>query len=1112
MTFASPSSVRQSSSDSSSNSKGTATAVAAVQPISIGTNPVGNATNNIICTPALTPDPDAALRLCTGNVSATGASPLRDTSAYFPPSAAIARDALRSPLSPLPAPYTKSLPEFPAAATAAAVATQQQQFADFAKDLTWDKTIERIIKGIVSIKASAVRAFDTEGAGDYTATGFVVDKKRGIILSNRHVVNPAPIIATAVFVNYEEVPLRPIYRDPVHDFGFFQYDPERVKFLDVEEIDLRPDLARVGLSIKVVGNDSGEKLSILGSTLARLDRAAPRYGDDVYEDFNTFYYQAATGTSGGSSGSPVLNISGQAIALNSGGSKRSASSFYLPLDRVVRALSCIQSGARITRGTMQAEFVHKSYDELRRLGLSCEAEALCRERSPGSNGLLTVARVLPGGPAYGKLEPGDMLFACDGVILDDFLLLFAILDERIEQPVRLSFYRGKTSLETDITVQDLHSITPDRFAEIGGGIFHDLSYQQARSYGMPVKDQGVYVALSGMLNWSALTRNFLVTSLNNKPTPNLDTFLDIVAKVPDGTRVPIRHKELGQVRETTGLVQIDRHFHLDHLFVRNDKTGVWDRTSLFPTAEAGALPVARQQAISYAVEDEEDDAAPIEAGSLDMLKQGLMYVNTRLPFSVNGYTSSRPYFGVGTLVSIENDIPIVVCDRAAVPSVFVDIRLTIQHHAVTGRVLALDRLAYLTFDMAALPPHIKLTVPEFDACTSLKVKDKVTVLGLDSSHSFVEKETSVVSFADVGTTKCNPPRFRLINVEGISLADSVACDGGIIVTKHSSKTEESASDETAKERFKIIAFWLNASSQNSSGTDTFWATGMYYSVYVKPMVAHINRSLRESGTLSSATSALHSNALPKTRTFNVECGDVSLSSAAGLGLSPMRIRQFSRLAKREMNSNTVQLINIYDKFPHHDIATNNANDLIPGDILLEIDGELVLRLLDVERHLQDETKESYEFVILREGLEKKVTMRPLLDMSSGAIKPLMVQWNGAFIHETFSEAIEQVAHRTRNVPLSGGVYVGSVSFGAPALNNIRPAQWIIEVDGVKVESIDQFIGLVKQHKWRDGEFVRVKQVNRKDVTSVVSVQVNERYWPTRCLERAENGTWVHKVV
>lgn len=117
----------------------------------------------------------------------------------------------------------------------------------------WEHTLETCIKSIVSIKTCRTRGLDTEIPGSFTATGFVVDPKRGIILSNRHVVSISPVTALAVFCNYEEVELRPIYRDPVHDFGFFQYDPSKIRFMDIPGIELYPKGAKIGQDIRVVG-------------------------------------------------------------------------------------------------------------------------------------------------------------------------------------------------------------------------------------------------------------------------------------------------------------------------------------------------------------------------------------------------------------------------------------------------------------------------------------------------------------------------------------------------------------------------------------------------------------------------------------------------------------------------------------------------------------------------------------------------------------------------------------------------------------------------------------------------------------------------------------------
>ncbi|KAG6777396.1 hypothetical protein POTOM_017217 [Populus tomentosa] len=415
----------------------------------------------------------------------------------------------------------------------------------------WRDAINKVVPAVVVLQTTACRSFDTELPSSGSATGFVVDKNRGIILTNRHVVKPGPVVAQAIFVNNEEIPVYPIYRDPVHDFGFFRYDPSAIQFHKYEEIPLAPEAASVGLEIRVIGNDSCEKVSILAGTLARLDRNAPTYRRDGYNDFNTFYMQAASGTKRGSSGSPVIDKQGRAVALNAGGSVSSSSAFYLHLERVVRALAFLQKSkdacknkweaVSIPRGTLQVTFLHKGFDETRRLGLPNETEQMVRQVSaPGETGMLVVDSVVPCGPADRQLESGDVLVRVNGEVTTQFLKLEALLDDNVDKEIELQIERGGTSLTVNIVVQDLHSITPDCFLEVSGAVIHCLSYQQARNFCFQCGL--VYVSDPGyMLSRAGIPRHAIIKKFANDEISQLEDVISILSKLCRGDRVPLEY-------------------------------------------------------------------------------------------------------------------------------------------------------------------------------------------------------------------------------------------------------------------------------------------------------------------------------------------------------------------------------------------------------------------------------------------------------------------------------------------------------------------------------------------------------------------------------------------
>ncbi|KAJ1735416.1 hypothetical protein LPJ72_001884 [Coemansia sp. Benny D160-2] len=902
---------------------------------------------------------------------------------------------------------------------------------------SWEPTLERAIKSIVSIKAQCVRSFDTETSGTYTATGFVVDAEAGLILSNRHVVNPAPIVAQAIFVNYEEVELEPVYRDPVHDFGVFRYDPKKLRFMQPESIRLVPQKAKVGMEIRVVGNDAGEKLSILAGTLARLDRPAPEYGVGEYNDFNTFYLQAASGTSGGSSGSPVLDIFGDAVALNAGGASKAASSFYLPLDRVVRAVDLVRRGLHVDRGTIQTEFEHLSYDELRRLGLATDVETRMRATFPASQGMLAVRMALPSGPADGSLRAGDIVVAVNGQPLAGFAALEAELDGAVGGTVRIGVWRGTKAYDARIKVQDLHAITPSRFVEIGGGVVNELSYQIARSYGIAVG--GVYVASSGhTLGSGSVWRGSVVQSVGGVATPDLDAFVRAVGGLREGSRVPVRFFELAHLyRPKMMIMSVATHWHAFRMAER-DAAGLWCYRSL-QGPQPPPISVAPQLASAWQL--------PSSLAPGDSVWPSMVLVDFHIPYLIDGMKSTR-FSGPGLIVDSRRGL--VVCDRDTVPISVGDVSVTIAGSLVLGAAVDFLHPVY-NFAVVRYDPQQIGATPVADVRfhpdylsgeRRLEQGDSVFVVAIGGDQSPVVRRTRVASRAMVNTRECLPPRFRCLNVEGIKLNDQPSCQGGVLCDADG----------------LVTALWTSVSSQDSNGKDTTSMTGFDVSL------------LRD-----TLTALANSGAYPDVYSLDVELWTIRAAAARSLGLSPERIAQ--------IDSSSNRLLYVLGM-----LATDTpASKLLhTGDIILEKNG---VPVRDVGQISSISSADPVRLVVLRDSEEVVLSVPPTrLDAMETR---RVVHWSGALVQEPYRAVLEQV----RSLPSS--IYVSCTLYGSPAnCYGLRPGMWITEVEGIPVATVADFIATLRNIGFTSSHYVRLTVVNRNEVTRMLSLRLDSHYWPS----------------
>lgn len=899
----------------------------------------------------------------------------------------------------------------------------------------WPATVARVADSVVSLKLSHLRNFDGGGQGGSTATGFVVDAEQGIVLTNRHVVGSGPIRLSATFQNQERVDAVPLYRDPIHDFAFIRYDPAALRYAAPESLSLRPEKVRTGMDIRVIGSDGGEQLSILPGTIARLDREVPSYGRYGYNDFNTFYLQAASGTSGGSSGSPVIDLDGDVVALNAAANSRTASSFFLPLPRIVNALEKLKQGQEVPRGGLQTLFAHQPFRELSRLGLDADTEQQVRLSGGGSSGMLIVQQVIPGGVAAGVLEPGDILVSIDTALITDFIALEALLDEHIGQSLSIEVIRQGRRQTLSSSVADLHALAPSRFVELGNSVLHDMSIQHARA--MNLTQQGVVVMQAGyFFDRAGIAPGSLLRSVDGRVITELDDFLDAVRASPDGEELLVTYVVPGrEFSVEVAPLQIDERWFDYRSCERIDDQRFWDCSAV---ELVRAAPVA--EARSVLVPQYRD---PL----LNRVAPSMVQVDFDIPFPTDN-VYARHFKGVGLVVDREEGL--VAVDRNTVPTGLGDVSMTFfGSQVVTGSVAFLHprhNVALLKFDPAVLGDAnfapLELA-PRTDHSTA-----NLTMVGYRNDGTFRLHPTNEMSRVTIDFSSPRLPRFQQAALDVYSVPNVPPSLGGPLV------------DQAGQVHAYYMSFAYESDREIQQAE---FAMPSY-------VIAEALRLYRSGQAWLS---------------LDMRLAYRPLALARQRGLPDEWLARYL-----ELPADDRRVLYVDQVVPGTDAAAN----MITGDVLLAIDGELVSNLFLAETLSQ---RAEVTLSVLRAGQVLEVTMIPGEVNSLGTDH--VVSWAGALVQEPHGEIAYAMGV---DFP---GVYVANTLEGSPALwDGFYRNRFVSAVDGQAVESLDDFLHLVSS-KAQD-EVTRLTTISMSGRTSIVTVKPEYNFWPTFEIMR-EDSDW-----
>lgn len=281
-------------------------------------------------------------------------------------------------------------------------------------------------------------------------SGFIVDKK-GIVLTNRHVIYDADVDYSVISSNGKKFEAKVLARDPLEDIALLKIDPGDTKLTTVKLGD--SDQVKPGKYVLAFGNVLGlfkDTVSLgIVSGLSRSVTANIAGKSNPYEMRGLIQTDAAINP--GNSGGPLTDIDGNVIGINTAivaGAQNIG--FAIPIKVVARDLKELEKYDSIKRPFLGVRYITLDRDSGEKLNQPSDYGALVIKSHAFDEA------VVKGSPAdKAGIREGDIILEWNSKkITTDKNIQDYLSEADIGNMVALKILRGREVINTKVTLKE----------------------------------------------------------------------------------------------------------------------------------------------------------------------------------------------------------------------------------------------------------------------------------------------------------------------------------------------------------------------------------------------------------------------------------------------------------------------------------------------------------------------------------------------------------------------------------------------------------------------------------------------------------------------------------